>query len=124
MNTKIFVVDDDEFFGQMLVDHLSKKPAHKVTLFFNGENCLDHLFEMPNIIILDYHLDSVNGSAADGLTVLKSIKSKLPNAHVIMLSGQNHYGLAAQTISNGAEHYIIKDNDAFNKITTIIESYK
>lgn len=124
MITKIFVVEDDEFFGQMLVDFLSRNPAYKVRLFLSGEEFIRYLFEQPDIIILDYNLSSNNVAAADGLSILKKLKAELPAAHVIMLSGQNHYGLAAQTISNGAEHYIIKDDDAFKNISSIVESYR
>lgn len=124
MVTKIFIVEDDEFFGQMLVDHLSKKPGYNVTLFLNGEECIKYLYEQPHIIILDYNLSSTDDKAANGLEILKRLKMELPAVTVIMLSGQNHYGLAAQTISNGAEHYIIKDNEAFKNISSVVESYK
>ena len=38
-----------------------------------------------------------------------------------MLSSQDAYGTALQTIRKGAEDYVIKDEDAFEKIVSIID---
>jgi hypothetical protein len=32
-----------------------------------------------------------------------------------------HYGVAAQTISKGAEQYVVKDEDAFKNIDIILK---
>jgi len=37
-----------------------------------------------------------------------------------MLSSQESYSTAARTIQKGAEHYVIKDNEAFQKIADLI----
>ena len=120
----IFVVDDDDFYLLMLKDHLDKNPAYKVHAFSTGEACLDYLFdEKPDLIILDYFLNDTNPTAASGMVILEKIKKVYPSIHVIMLSSQGKYGVAASTIAKGARHYVVKDNDSFRKITAILESY-
>ena len=120
----IFVVDDDDFYLLMLNDHLAKNPAYKVYSFTTGEACLDYLNdEKPDVLILDYFLNDTNPSAASGLVILEKVKKKYPSIHVIMLSSQGKYGVAATTIAKGAEHYVVKDNDSFRNITAILESY-
>ncbi len=37
-----------------------------------------------------------------------------------MLSSQERYSIAAQTISKGAEQYVIKDDNAFDNIDKIL----
>lgn len=118
----IFVVDDDEMMTQMLGDRLSKNPMYKVAVFGTGEECLKNLKDDPDAIILDYYLNSINPDAADGLEILKQIKKIDQKTCVIMLSSQEHYGKALQTIAKGALEYVVKDNDAFNKIDGILES--
>jgi DNA-binding NarL/FixJ family response regulator len=116
----IFVVDDNKMFSQMLKDHLSQNPMFKVTLFKTGEDCLKNLYQNPDIIILDYYLNDVSKEAADGLEILTEIKRNLKLVHVIMLSSQERYGIALQSISKGAEQYVVKDKEAFSKIDAII----
>ncbi len=76
--------------------------------------------EKPDVVILDYFLNSKSKDAVNGMEILHTIKKHYPGIHVIMLSGQEHYGLAMQTIQQGADQYIIKDKDAFEQISDLI----
>lgn len=116
----IFVVDDNEMFSNMLNDHLSQNLAYNVSMFSTGEECLKNLYLNPDIIILDFYLNDVHKEAADGLEILTEIKKQKSPAHVIMLSSQERYVIAAQTISKGAEQYVIKDDNAFENIDKIL----
>lgn len=116
----IFVVDDNKMFSQMLKDHLSQNPMFKIVLFNTGEDCLKNLYQNPYLIILDYYLNDISKEAADGLEILTEIKKHSKLVHVIMLSSQERYGIALQSISKGAEQYVIKDEEAFSKIDAII----
>lgn len=118
---QIFVVDDNTMFAEMLKDHLSKHPAYKVSVFHTGEDCLENLFLNPDLIILDYHLNDVFKEAANGIEILEEIKKEKSPAHVIMMSSQTRYGIAAQTISKGAEQYVIKDDKTFENIDRLLE---
>ena len=118
---KIFVVDDDPMLTMALEDYLTRKASHQVTVFDTGEACLKNLSEGPDIIILDYYLNSVHKDAANGMEILQTIKKQLPNTHVIMLSSQERYGVAMQTLIKGAEQYVIKDESAFEKIAGMID---
>jgi DNA-binding NtrC family response regulator len=117
---KIFVVDDDTMLTEALKDYLTRKTPHQVFTFNTGEECLRHLSEGPAIIILDFHLNSVQKDAANGMEILQVIKKHYPATHVIMLSSQEKYSLALQTIQKGAVQYVVKDENAFEKIATMI----
>lgn len=117
---KIFIVDDDEMLSMMLSDHLLKDYAYEIFTFPTGEECLKNLDKVPDLIILDFNLDSVEPFAANGLEVLQEIKKVNRNVHVIMYSSQTQYGKALQTINKGAIEYVIKDNNAFENIQKII----
>lgn len=116
----IFIVDDNEMFNSMLNVHLSENPAFQVSSFGTGEECLKNLYQNPDVIILDYNLNDIYKEAANGLEILEEIKKHNNPVHVIMLSSQKRYGVAAQTISKGAEQYVIKDDDAFENIDKIL----
>ena len=120
MAKNIFIVDDDKFFGEMLKEHLNKKGGRNVSVYLTGEDCVNNLDENPNLIILDYNLDSVNKDAANGLKILQLIRKKNQLLPVVMLSNQDQYSIALQTIQKGAEQYVIKDEDAFENIDRIL----
>lgn len=117
---KIFIVDDDEMLTEALSDFLSRDVKHDISVFYTGEELLKHIFEKPDVIILDYYLNSVNKAAANGLEILETIHEHLDNIRVIMLSSQESYVTATQSIQKGAMQYIIKDEDAFQKIADSI----
>ena len=120
---KIFLVEDDAFFAQLMSDHLSNNKMYEVSVFRTGAECLQQLFENPAVVIMDYHLDSMSKSSDNGMALLEQIKKTNPLVHVIVLSSQQHYGIAAKTIAKGAEQYVMKDDDAFKKIDNILEDF-
>lgn len=119
----IFVVDDDKMFATMLADHLEEQGGYTVTTFSTGEACLEHLDEYPDVIILDYYLDSNVKDAKNGLAILQTIHKTAPDQKVIMLSAQEHYGVALQTIASGAVQYVIKDLQAFKEIDALLAEF-
>lgn len=120
---KIFIVDDDTMLTEAIKDRLTRNIPHTISVFHTGEECLKHLYDRPDVIVLDYYLNTVNKDAANGIEILKAIKKHDPAIHVILLSSQEHYGIAVQTIQKGAEHYVIKDENAFEKIALLISEF-
>jgi DNA-binding NtrC family response regulator len=62
----------------------------------------------PDIVFLDYYLNSVVKDAMDGLDVLVEIKKILPETDVVMLSGQDKIQVAVEVMKYGAFDYIVK----------------
>jgi two-component system OmpR family response regulator len=120
---KIFIVDDDTMLTEALKDYLTRRTPNDIRIFNTGEECLKSLAENPDVIILDYYLNSVQKDAANGMEILQVIKKHYPEIHVIMLSSQERYTIALQTIQKGAEQYVIKDGNAFGKIASMIREF-
>ena len=121
---KIFIVDDDMMLTEAISDWLTRTVPHNISVFHTGEECLKHLYDKPEVIVLDYFLNTVSKDAANGIEILKAIKKYDPAIHVILLSSQEHYGIAVQSIQKGAEHYVIKDEKAFEKIASLINGFR
>lgn len=117
---KIFIVDDDAMLTEALSDYLTRDVQHEIRCFATGEECLKNLGEAPDVIILDYYLDTVQKDAANGMEILKTLKKDYPALNIIMLSSQERYAVALQTIQKGAVQYVIKDEEAFQKIAAIV----
>lgn len=120
---KIFIVDDEPLLMEMLEDYLTKKATRlHIQTFPTGEACLEQLDQNPDLIILDYYLNAREKDAANGIDVLREIKARNKALPVVMLSSQESYGTAAQTIKHGAIHYVIKGKEAFQEIFELIKT--
>jgi DNA-binding response OmpR family regulator len=117
---KIFIVEDEEMFANLLRDFLVRKTEHDVRLFSTGESCLEEMHLNPDVIILDYYLNSKDKEASDGLEILRRLRNSGSKAHIIFLSGQTGFGVAMQSRFDGAQHYVIKDDQAFSRIELLI----
>ncbi len=119
---KIFLVDDDELLSAMLSDFLRAKDLGEVSLFSTGEKCLEQLKTVkPDVVVIDYNLNSIAPNAANGIKILEIIHSVYPEIFVIILSGQDSYGVASKTIAKGAIQYIMKGEESFHEVASIIE---
>src|ERR1044072_172594 len=122
MKSSVFIVDDDELFSDMLMHYLSANRLIEVKQFATGEEVLGHLAAKPLVVILAYHLKTVRKKPENGLAILREIKKTLPNIRAVMLSSQTKYGVAAESIMEGAERYVTKDEASFDEITGIIDA--
>ncbi len=119
----IFLVDDDILFLKAL-EHsiISKLPSVTIKSFQTGEACLQQMKQKPEVIILDYYLNSTVPYAWDGLTILKQLKKISSKTKVIMLSAQDSLDVAVKCIDNGSFDYISKSESAFVKINNVLSN--
>lgn len=117
---KVTLIDDDPNMSEMLRDFFQDKyPSSALTSFSSGEKALEAMYEAPDLIVLDYHLDSFDPSAMNGMQVLKKIKDRFPDAPVIFLSGQEKAEVAANTMKYGAYDYVVKNENAFHRLALL-----
>ena len=110
-NFKIFIVEDDPWYGEILSYHLSLNPDYEVTRFKSGKEFLNNLYKKPNVVSLDYNLPDFSGA-----DVLKKIKEMNPEVQVIILSSQKDISTAVNLLKEGAYDYIVKDDDAKDRL--------
>lgn len=118
---KIFLVDDDALLLKSLEIQFKELGNFDVTTFETGEQCINHLSESPDVIILDYHLDGVNPTVMNGLATLDKIKMFNENITVIMLSSQDKIEVAINCMHHKATDYVVKSETAFIRLQKIIE---
>jgi DNA-binding NtrC family response regulator len=119
---KIFLVDDDAFCRNTYRQYLTGKGYSNLHEFVNGPDCLDNLYQQPDVIFLDYGMDHLTG-----LEVLRKIRVVNPNVYIVFLSGQASISTAVKALKLGAIDYIVKginelENMAklLSKISTLI----
>ena len=112
---KIFVVEDNEWYGELLVHRLGQNPNHSVHRFATARACLDQLTERPDFITLDYSLPDAKGEQ-----VLRQIRERLPGTEVIVISGQEDVGTAVSMLRQGAYDYLVKDENTLDRLWNIV----
>jgi DNA-binding NtrC family response regulator len=117
----IFLVDDDVAYLYPLGFYLQKNTPHKVYCYKSGEECLKSIHHLPDVIILDFNLNPELPNKMNGLDVLKKIKTTMPKAKVIILSGRDSVKGAIDAMSLGAYSYIVKDIEALSSLKKVID---
>ena len=112
---KIFILEDDSWYGSMLQHYLSLNPDYEVKRFESSREFFDRLHEKPDVVTLDYSMPDMDGSE-----VLKKIREVHPDIQVIIISGQEDVGTAINLLKNGAFDYIVKDEDTKDRIWNTI----
>jgi DNA-binding NtrC family response regulator len=116
----IFLVDDDDLFLKSLEIDFTQNTQSTIKTFASGELCIESLSENPDVIILDYYLDSVDKTAINGLETLNIIKRTNPQIPVIMLSSQDKIDVAVNCMKHQAFDYIVKSETAFIRLQKAI----
>ena len=111
----IFIVDDNIPYLNLL-KKLLDRPTFSVFTFSTGEETLEYLALQPDLLIIDYHLDSVNPYAMKGDRVAKIVEEKLPNAEIILISSDSKFNLISELHLSSAKNIVFKDEDAIVKI--------
>lgn len=101
---KIYLVEDDAFFGESLRYHLRLNPDYDVHLFQSGKDCLSNLYLKPDIICLDFGLPDMAGDV-----LLKKIRETNNQIPIIIISGQEDIEVAVNFLKSGAKDYIVKN---------------
>lgn len=117
---KLFLVDDDVLFLKSLEIDFLQRADFDIETFITGELCVANLSHQPDIIILDYLLDSVDKNAMNGIETLDKIKAFNPDIPVIMLSAQDKIEVAINCMHHKATDYVVKSETAFMRLQKII----
>lgn len=116
---RIFVVEDDPWYNELLSYHLSLNPEYEVICFRSARECLANLYQQPAIICLDYSLPDGNGEE-----VLRKIKQTTPDIQVVVISGQEDIKTAIDLLKLGAYDYIVKDEDTKDRLWHTINNIR
>lgn len=108
---RIFVIEDDAFYGKLLKSHLSLNPDNEVFHFETGNECLLNMHLKPSMISLDYRLPDLSG-----MDVLKKLHQEYPDIPVIIVSGQEDISTALELLKEGAYDYFVKDDNTKNRL--------
>ena len=114
----LLIIEDDS--TQVFLIKESLNPSlYEISIIDDGLEALDFLLttnEMPDLILMDYHLPTV-----DGLTILNHLKDKGRRYNIVFLTADYSIETAVNSINAGALDFIPKDGRFVNNISAIVE---
>ncbi|MBC8034835.1 MAG: sigma-54-dependent Fis family transcriptional regulator, partial [Chitinophagaceae bacterium] len=116
---KIFILEDNTWYGSMLHHYLSMNPEYEVRRFETPTEFFANLHEHPAVVTLDYSLPDCDGSE-----VLRRIHEFNKDIQVIIISGQEDVATAINLLKSGAFDYIVKDDDTKDRLWNSIQHLK
>ena len=116
---RIFVIEDDIWYGELLVHHLTLNPDYEVTRFESAREAIAQLYLHPDVITLDYALPDMSCDE-----VLKRIKIDSPNTAVVMISGQENVSTAIDLLRKGVYDYLVKEDDTRERLWNTINNIR
>ncbi len=115
----LFVVEDDEWYNNLITYTLSLNPEYAVKSFRDAKSFLEALPEQPDVVTLDFRLPD-----STGLDILKSIKATHPECEVIIISEQDNVETAVDLLKEGAYDYLVKTTDIRDRLLNLITNIK
>ncbi len=104
---RVFIVEDDPWYGQFMIYQLSLNPDHEVTLYPCAKGILENLDKQPDLVYMDFGLPDM-----DGEELLQEMLRRIPDLPVIIVSGQEDISVAVNLLKAGARDYIVKNDHA------------
>lgn len=104
MDKKILLVDDAAFMRMLIRDTLTKNGYVNILEAADGEiACQVFESDSPDLVIMDITMPNMTGIEA-----LQHIKTKHPDAKVIMCSAMGQEAMVVEAIKLGALDFIVK----------------
>ena len=117
---KVLITDDAAFMRMMLKDILTKNGHEVVGEAGNGAEMLQKYEEtQPDIVTLDITMPEMYG-----LTAIKELRKKHPDANVVMCSAMGQQSMVIDAIQSGARDFIVKPFQADRVIECLSELKK
>ena len=99
----MLIVEDEEIMREALVDYFSEE-GHKVDTATDGDKALENYnFKDYDVMIIDLRLPG-----RDGLSVMEDIKSKHPDAKVVIITAYPTVDTEKEAMRRGAIEYLQK----------------
>lgn len=120
---KIFIVEDDPWYGEILEYQLALNPDYEISRFTTGRECMANLHKQPDLITIDFSLPDYSGDI-----LFEKIRQVNDSVPVIMISGQENIVVAVKMLKLGVTDYLVKDENTkeilWNAVIKVRETSK
>ena len=122
----VYIVEDSDIERSMLKDHLAKYSLN-LKEYSSGTTCIKEIVlgtvEEPDLVLMDYFLESSFGPSKDGLESLDKLKEVSPNTSVIMMTSVDNPRIKDLAKQKGALDYVVKGVMAFKELDAALQKH-
>ncbi|MBL4709299.1 MAG: response regulator [Flavobacteriales bacterium] len=93
-----------------------------ISTFNSAESCLEAIHQQPDLIILDYYLDSINPKNMNGHAALKKFREASSKSKILFISSKINEGLLEEYQKYRAVDFVLKDQHGGEAIRQRVES--
>ena len=104
----IFFVDDEPMFINLMEYTFNCRSGYTIKTFSNGEDCIASMYLKPDLVVVDFFLNSYD-SQMTGMDLVKKIKEINPATLLVFLSGNDDNAVISEAKALGVQRYILKD---------------
>ncbi|MEW6601387.1 MAG: sigma-54 dependent transcriptional regulator [Nitrospirota bacterium] len=115
VQSKILVIDDEDFITKSLKQHLEKNECEVITAASGEDGIEIFKIESPDIVILDLNMPGIGG-----IETLKAIKNLSNDVIVIIITAHGDIETAVSTIKLGAYDFVEKPFE-LDRISVLIK---
>lgn len=115
----IFILEDDNWYNNLLTYTVSLNPEYVVKSFKTAKEFYQHLSLNPDVITLDYRLPD-----STGIDVLKKEKEFNDQIEIVIISEQENIETAVELLKEGAYDYLVKTPDIRDRLLNILGKLK
>ena len=116
---RIFIVEDDPWYGAALEYHLAMNPDFSIHLFTTAADCLKNLHLLPDLVTVDFSLPDMQGDE-----LYKRIAQVNHDLPVIIISAQENVGVAVELLRLGVNDYLVKDDNTKDVLWNVINKVR
>lgn len=118
---KIAIVEDDARFRRSLRQVIESKPGLScVAEYATGAEAMERIpVDLPEVVLIDLNLPDCSGAE-----VTASVKAKLPNLSVVILTVYNDADHVFKALRAGAGGYLLKQATAAEVIEAVTEAHR
>lgn len=110
----IMLVEDSPIIREIVMHILEKQLKVRVVSFESAESAIQNLdLYEPDVILMDYNLNSSSPLNMTGLQFLKKMKLLGKSNSVIMMSGQRDKNVTSEILKSGVVNYLSKEDEGF-----------
>jgi len=118
---KIFVVDDDMFYLELLKNEIKQIHNTEVKGFSSAEHCLEEIDENPDLVILDYNLNGENPENMSGHDALTILQANNPKQKIVFISSEQNWEVLESYDKYRFVNYMVKSDFLHQQLKTTIQ---